>query len=231
MRSSRVVPLFALLAMFAPAAAPAQSLVSIGPYVGILLVDDDFDPRPGGRLEFVPREDPDPAPAFRTVHEVGNALLVGARVGVDLGDRWLVEASYGWAEFDVDSRLEITPGGEATLPPIDSFTLLETSLHLWETSLRYRLGSPPVRPFLTAGIGGATRQTRFVGLEDLPGFDDRETDTSVSFVVGVGATWNVAPRASIQGVVRDQAHACGDSCEEVGTLHDLEVSIGVAVDL
>lgn len=87
-------------------------------------------------------------------------------------------------------------------------------------------------PFLTAGIGGATRRTRFVGLEGLPGFpDERETDTSLSLVLGVGARWKVTPRASIQGVVRDHAHQCGDSCEEAGTLHDVEVSIGVAVDL
>lgn len=226
----RLVASWWILSFALAAPASAQSGWSVTPYAGYLVVDDDFDATPGLVRIFPPPGTTDPGPELgpRPRREVGDAFLAGARVGADLSERWAFEASYGWAEFDVDSELLITHSEDPPVTRVESTEIMTASLHLWEALARYRFGHGPVRPILAAGAGIAARRVRIgrqfeeIGLRD-------ESHTTWAAVAGAGLEYVTNPRVSLRADLRDHVHDCGPSCRDAGLLHDIEISAGADI--
>lgn len=230
MRRSGFLPLAVVAACVATVApASAQSGLVVTPYVGVWMVDDDLSD-----FEFEPASlDPDPAPvpSPRFSTEVETGLLIGFRVGVPVGQRWIVEGSYGYSSFDTDASVEF----DDAFPESELFSLklLEHSAHLFHGAIRWNL-SPDARvhPYLVGGLG-AVRMTSSAA--PLFGFEDEEavlTATDLMLTVGGGVAVPLRPGVSIRAELRDDLQFCDELCPEGDrTLHHLELTGGLEIEL
>lgn len=214
---SRAAIVVLLLFLLAPRTAGAQSRVTVEPYAGVLLTDGDVYPMSPLVVNALV-----PAVSSSEYRRVGNGLLFGVRLGVEIDDGWRVEGAWGTTSFQVHPRATF---GRPTDDP-----LAEVRIHLWEVTLRRQFGARTLRPFVAFGVGGATSRKKSGDFFDIPGYGDAE-DTVPVVVAGVGLLCVVAPRVSIRGGVRDHIHECGDLCGGVETLQDVELSAGAEVTL
>lgn len=227
---ARITPLFGLL-LLGPLVAPAaaQSRWSVTPYAGILFTDGDLAPE-GGDLTFVddPSVPPGPDVSVEGSFDVEDAALFGVRVGARLDEAWSVEAGYGYASFQVDLTVEITPDG-GTPERID-FAQSDHDLHLWTASVRYAFPGSRLRPFLAGGAGVARMSTSFPILGDFEGLDETATDLLVD--LGGGILWSLREGVAVRVEARDHLQWCDDAClEDDAVLHQVEISAGLEIDL
>lgn len=230
----RTVILCALLGTGSVAGpASAQSRWSVTPYAGVLFTDDDLAGE-GGPVDFLddPSLPPGPRSDVRLEFEVENAPVFGARLGIPLDERWGIEASYGFASFQVRGEVEVT----SPFPELDEesvrfgLAISDHDLHLWEGAVRYSFGNERLRPFLVGGVGGATVSSSFPifgGLEELD-----ETTTDLAFVLGAGARWDYREGFGIRLDLRDHLQRCDRPCLGDETLlHQVELSAGIEIEL
>lgn len=199
----------ASLTPVAPAAAQVRFYVS--PYVGVFFYDE-------GALDVL-RGEADPEAAF----EVDPARFLGAKVGVQLLDRFGVEGNFGFASLS---------GGAEDVGDID-VDEIEGDLTLYE--ILANLSLTPGRAvdlFLTGGVGGAT--TDF-DLQDADSFDD------VIVTVGGGIRVPLNDWVRLRGDVRSIIEFCEEAdeteldefgeCLDDSSLTHTEVSGGVELTL
>jgi hypothetical protein len=171
----------ALLTPAAPAAAQVRLYVS--PYVGVFFYDE-------GALDVL-RGEGDPEAAF----EVDPARFLGAKVGVQLLDRFGVEGNFGFASLS---------GGAEDVGDID-VDEIEGDLTLYE--ILANLSLTPGRAvdlFLTGGVGGAT--TDF-DLQDADSFND------VVVTIGGGIRVPLNDWVRLRGDVRSIVEFCEEADE------------------
>jgi len=171
----------ALLTPAAPAAAQVRLYVS--PYVGVFFYDE-------GALDVL-RGEGDPEAAF----EVDPARFLGAKVGVQLLDRFGVEGNFGFASLS---------GGTEDVGDID-VDEIEGDLTLYE--ILANLSLTPGRAvdfFLTGGVGGAT--TDF-DLQDADSFND------VVVTIGGGIRVPLNDWVRLRGDVRSIVEFCEEADE------------------
>jgi opacity protein-like surface antigen len=193
------------------ASAAAQIRLYLSPYVGVFFYDE-------GALDVL-RGNADPEAAF----EVDPARFVGAKVGVQLLDRFGVEGNVGFASL----RGAAEDVGDIDLDEI------EGDLTLYE--ILARLSLTPGRAvdlFLTGGVGGAS--TDF-DLQDADSFDD------VVVTVGGGISVPLNSWVRVRGDVRSIVEFCEEAddtefdefgeCLEDSSLTHTELSGGAELTI
>ncbi len=214
MRARIQAPLIALMGIpFLTPAAPAAAQVRlyVSPYVGVFFYDE-------GALDFL-RGEADPEAAF----EVDPARFLGAKVGVQLLERFGIEGNVGFASLS---------GGGEDVGDVD-LDEIEGDLTLYEIAARLSLTpGRAVDLFLTSGVGGAT--TDF-DLQDADSFDD------VVVTVGGGIAFPLNDWVRLRGDVRSIVEFCEEAdeteldefgeCLDDSSLTHTEVSGGAELTL
>ena len=84
------------------------------------------------------------------------------------------------------------------------------------------------KPILGVRVDIPFRESWAVGLEGIPDV----TKTEAAIAAGGGVVWQATSRLGVRFDVRDHARFCRDLCDEPPeTLHDLELSGGIAIHL
>lgn len=207
-RTGLLLAIFALAALVLPGEADAQVDVSVSPYVGLLVYDDEV-------LAFA-RGEGDPADAFG----VDPTGILGARVGLHFLERITLEGEFGFASLsgEVDGIEDV------------ELEELEGDFSVYSVALGIDLS--PTRKLSTVvrlGVGGAT--TDF----DLR---ETDSFTDVVVTVGAGVGYPVAPRVSLRADARGILQFCDEpdevafaACVEESTLSHVELSGGLDFDL
>ncbi|MDX1623207.1 MAG: hypothetical protein R3199_04415 [Gemmatimonadota bacterium] len=150
--------------------------------------------------------------------EVDVAGTVGARIVVELGERWQVEAGYGFAPLTLEAS-EFVAFPESGLER-------DVNAHLFYATGGLFVGSEevPTRLLLTAGAGG-------IALDP----EEGESDTDFMVTLGAGFTHPVNDWILFRGDLRDHVLFCEapprgadpTSCVDEDTLHNIEVTGGL----
>lgn len=209
---TRIRPLaLALVTVLLAAPAFAQSNetrwlgVEINPYAGVFLFDDSG--LEGTGLEADP------------------GVIVGGRVGVTVGDDWLFEGSYGYA----NATLEASEFVQFPNPDFES----DLGVHLLYATAGYLIGTDvaATRLVLSAGAGGMW-------------FDPEAGESDGDFMISLGAgfTHPVNEWISFKGDFKDHITFCSaperddgtldldggfSACAEDGALNHFELSGGL----
>lgn len=194
----------AALAVAVPASAQTGSgrwlRVEANPYAGVFVLDDSGLEEGGLESDIGP--------------------ILGGRVGVVIGDDWLVEGSYGW------SSVTIEPSEFVDFPDPDFET--DLSVHLLHASIGYLIHTDvaPTTLVLMAGLGGMWVDPE-VG----------ESDADFMAQIGAGFTHPVNDWIAVKGDFRDHVSFCSApervdeelaaTCVEDRTLHHFEISAGL----
>ncbi|MBW3660384.1 MAG: outer membrane beta-barrel protein [Gemmatimonadetes bacterium] len=172
--------------------------VEANPYVGAFVLDDSELEEAGLEADIGP--------------------ILGGRVGVTLGDDWLIEGSYGYASVSLEES-EFTGG------PVEEFEN-DLGVHLVHGSIGYLIGTDvaPTKLVLTAGTG-------------VMWVDPEVGESDADFLVGLGAgfTHPVNEWIAFKGDFRDHITFCSapervddfSVCSEDEALNNFEISGGL----
>ena len=147
-------------------------------------------------------------------------------MGIPIRGPWSAELTYGWTSFDVRAHVTFEPG-PLTIPDME-LPFGQFDLHFLELGVRWEVsGEGPIRPFLILAPG--ITFARF-GNDLLLLGEELDWLSDPALGLGGGLVWEVREGVGIRLDARDHVRFCSDACFPEATLHDIELSAGIALD-
>lgn len=208
----------------------AQSSWTITPYLGTYVPDEEA-------TTFSPFVDP----SFTI--DVENGFVTGLRLERRLTDHWSAEATYAFTRYGTEVTLVVPLPPAAPLPVDDDASLPPGTVierhqagHHLVGAIRFTaLSERPIRPYLIAGLGVSRRTLSFPfpgGVGDLDDLRAEGSEAGFVLQLGGGAVWWIRPGLGLRTDVRDHIYSCeafSEPCVRDVTLHEIEMSIGIAI--